>query len=154
MGMLATSWNSHSKVGWSSPAGEVIVKCYADEMATYFKWCYISVQLYLYFYHMCGSWYLPVDGSLILISIASLMALVICKFSLSTILKLSRDNLWWVMLWWLWMGEGALICSLKPSLFWAHFSEIIGWSSRTLLTQVNFLFCIVGGHLAFGGCCI
>ena len=30
MGMLATSWNLHTKVGWSSPIREVIVKCSAD----------------------------------------------------------------------------------------------------------------------------
>ena len=31
MGMLAASWNLHTKVGWSSPAREVIVKSSADK---------------------------------------------------------------------------------------------------------------------------
>ena len=35
------------------------------------------------------------------------MALAILWSSLPTILKLSRDNSWPVMLWWSWMGEGA-----------------------------------------------
>ena len=30
-GMLAASWNLHTKFGWSSPAREVIVKCSADK---------------------------------------------------------------------------------------------------------------------------
>ena len=31
MGMLAASWNLHTKVEWSSPAREVTVKCSADK---------------------------------------------------------------------------------------------------------------------------
>ena len=31
IGMLAASWNLHTKVVWSSPAREVIVKCSADK---------------------------------------------------------------------------------------------------------------------------
>ena len=46
--------------------------------------------------HICGSWYLPIfpfrDGSLTLISIASLMVLAILWTSLSTMLKFSRDS--------------------------------------------------------------
>ena len=60
--------------------------------------------------HMCGSWYLPMflfrDGSLTLMNNASLMALAIFWSSLPTMLKLSRDSSWPVMLLWSWMGDG------------------------------------------------
>ena len=46
--------------------------------------------------HICGSWYLPIflfrDGSLTLISMASLMVLVMLWSSLPTMLKLFRDT--------------------------------------------------------------
>ena len=46
--------------------------------------------------HLCGSWYLPMflfrDGSLTLINVASLMALIVIWSSLPTMLKLSRDS--------------------------------------------------------------
>ena len=46
--------------------------------------------------HICGSWYLPIflfrDGSLTLISIASLMVLAILWSSLPTMLKFSRER--------------------------------------------------------------
>ena len=84
--------------------------------------CYISLSsgdLTNTSSHICGSWYLPIflfrDGSLILISIVSLMALVILWSSLPTMLKFSKDSSWPVMLWWSWMSEGALICSLDLS---------------------------------------
>ena len=68
---------------------------------------------------ICGSWYLPLylfkDGSLTLISIASMMALAMLWSSLPTMLKLSIDASWPVMLKWSCMGDGALICSLKLS---------------------------------------
>ena len=69
--------------------------------------------------HICGSWYLPIfllrDGSLTLMSIASLMDLAILWSYLPTVLKVSRERSWPVVLWWLWMGEGALMCSLNLS---------------------------------------
>ena len=69
--------------------------------------------------HICGSWYLPIflfrDGSLTLINTASLMALAIFWSSLPTMLKLSRDSSWPVVLWWSCMGDGALMCSLNLS---------------------------------------
>ena len=69
--------------------------------------------------HICGSWYLPKflfrDGSLTLINIAYLMALAMLWSSLPTMLKLSRDSSWPVMLWWSWMGDGALRHSLNLS---------------------------------------
>ena len=43
MGMLAASWNLHTKVEWSSPAWEVIVK-HSEDKYLYSKQCYISVQ--------------------------------------------------------------------------------------------------------------
>ena len=69
--------------------------------------------------HICGSWYLPIflfrDGSLTLISIAPLMTLAIIWSSLPTMLKFSTEGSWPVMLWWSWMGERVLICSLNLS---------------------------------------
>ena len=55
------------------------------------------------------------DGSLTLISMASLMVLVMLWSSLPTMLKLSRDNSCPVMLKWSCMGDGTLICSLNLS---------------------------------------
>ena len=53
--------------------------------------------------YICGSWYLPIflfrDGSLTLISIASLMGLAILWSSLPTMLKFSRERSWPVVLW-------------------------------------------------------
>ena len=67
--------------------------------------------------HICCSWYLPIflsrDGSLTLISTASLMVLAMFRSSLPTMLKLSRDTSWPVMLKWPCTGDGALICSLN-----------------------------------------
>ena len=69
--------------------------------------------------HMCGSWYLPIfllrHGSLTLISITSLMVLTLLWSSLPTMLKLSRDTSWPVMLEWSCIGDGALMCSLNLS---------------------------------------
>ena len=68
---------------------------------------------------ICGSWYLPMfllrDGSLTLISMASLMVLAMLWSSLPTMLKLSRDTSWPVMLKWSCIGDGALMCSLNLS---------------------------------------
>ena len=68
---------------------------------------------------ICGSWYLPIflfrDGSLTSISIASLMALAMLWSFLPTLLKLSKDTSWPVMLKWSCMGDGACMCSLKLS---------------------------------------
>ena len=41
------------------------------------------------------------------------MVLAMVWSSLPTILKLTRDNSWRVMLWWSWMGDGAFMCSLN-----------------------------------------
>ena len=69
--------------------------------------------------HICGSRYLPIflfrDGSLALISIASLMDLVMLWSSLPTVLKFSKERSWLVVLWWSWMSEGALMCPLNIS---------------------------------------
>ena len=68
---------------------------------------------------ICGSWNLQMfllrDGSLTLMNIASLMFLAILLSYLPTMLKLSRDTSWPVVLWWSMMGDGALICSLNLS---------------------------------------
>ena len=88
-------------------------------------WCYWhyfrcnSGELSSISSQMFGSWNLPMfllrDGSFTLMNIASLMFLAILLSSLHTILKLSRDTSWPVVLWWFMMGDGALICSLNLS---------------------------------------
>ena len=82
-------------------------------------WSFSSGALTSTSSHMCGSWNLPIflfrDGSLTLINIASLMALAIFWSSLPTMLKLFRDTLWPVMLWWSRMGDGVLMCSQNLS---------------------------------------
>ena len=55
------------------------------------------------------------DGSFTLMYIASLMFLAILLSSLPTILKLSMDISWPVVLLWSMMGDGTLICSLNLS---------------------------------------
>ena len=90
--------------------------------------------------HICGTWYLPIflfrDESLTLINIASLMALAILWSSLPTMLKLSRDSSWPVVLWWSWMGVKALMCSLNlsanvlplhspPCCIWIYMSQYV-----------------------------
>ena len=67
--------------------------------------------------HTCGSWHLPIflfgDGSLTVISIASLIDLAILWSTLPTMLIFSRERSWPVVLWWSWMGEGTIMCSLN-----------------------------------------
>ena len=69
--------------------------------------------------HTCGRWYLPTflfrDGSLTLMYIASLIALIWFKSSHPTILKLLMETLWPLMLLWSYMGEGGFRCSLNLS---------------------------------------
>ena len=48
------------------------------------------------------------------INIASLMVLAMLWSSLPTMLKLSRDNSWPVMVWWSWMGDGSLHVFSEP----------------------------------------
>ena len=97
---------------------------------------------------ICGIWYLPIflfrDGSLTLIRIASLMVLAMLWSSLPTMLKLSRDTSWPVMLKWSCMGDGSLICSLNLSANVLPESPIYSTLQSTLphLYQVNIpLFC-------------
>ena len=97
---------------------------------------------------ICSSWYLPIflfrDGSLTLISIASLMALAMLWSSLPTMLKLSRDTSWPVMLKWSCMGDGALICSLNLSANVLPDSPIYSSSQSTLphlYLKITPLFC-------------
>ena len=77
--------------------------------------CYLSlssVDLTNTLSHTYGSWYLPIflfrDGSLTVISIASLMDLAILWSSLPTMLKFSRERSLQVVLWCAWMGEGKV----------------------------------------------
>ena len=98
-------------------------------------------------FHMCGSWYLPIflfrDGSFTFINIASLMVLTMFWSSLPTILKLTRDNSWLVMLWWSWMGDGAFMCSLSHT-----------WTCRSLHSFARWYLCPCG---VWGGpwwCCL
>ena len=72
-----------------------------------YDYYFIIIQFIIYFSfnsgdltntssHICGNWYLPIflfrDGTLTLISMASLMVLALLWSSLPTMLKLSRDN--------------------------------------------------------------
>ena len=69
--------------------------------------------------HICDSWYLPIflirDGSLTLISMASLMVLVMLSSSLPTMLKLLRNTSWPVVLKWSYICDGDFMCSLNLS---------------------------------------
>ena len=69
--------------------------------------------------HMYDSWFLPIfllrDGLLSLMKMVSLMHLAKFWSSLPTMLKLSIDISWPVVLWWSWMGDWALMCSLYLS---------------------------------------
>ena len=82
------------------------------------------------------SWKLPMfllrNGSLTLMNIASLMFLAILLSSLPTILKLSRDTSWPMVLWWSMMGDGAVICSLNLSPKVLPDSPIYSSSQSTL----------------------
>ena len=94
--------------------------------------------------HMCGSWYLPMflfrDGSFTLINIASLMVLPMPWSSLPTVLKLSRDTSWPVMLWCSQIGNGAFMCSLNLSAKFCQIPQCIlhhsppchTWTCRSL----------------------
>ena len=62
LGMLGAFWNLHTKVWWSSPAREVILKHSADKYL-YFQACFISAQpLPLPFWSSLWSGHLPIQG--------------------------------------------------------------------------------------------
>ena len=106
-------------------------RCYSHYRVVWVGRCYCQWQMvlpkgsfYFIFYfnlssemlartssHTCGRWYLPTflfrDGSLTLMYIASLIALIWFKSSLPTILKLLMETLWPLMLLWSYMGEGG-----------------------------------------------
>ena len=69
---------------------------------------------------MCGGWYFPMflfnEGSLTLINMASLIFLVLVCDSLCMMVKQSGLTVSPVVLLCWWIGEGALRCSLTPSL--------------------------------------
>ena len=98
--------------------------------------------------YMCGSWYLPIflfrDGSFTPINTASLMVLAMLWSSLCTILKLSRDNSWLLMLWRSWMGDGTFMFSLNLSANVLPDSPMYS-SSKSTLPHLNLyitpLFC-------------
>ena len=90
-------------------------------------WCYVACFLRLSSgefistsSHICGSWYLPIfplrDRSLTLMKMACLIDLANFWSSLMTVLKLSLDTSWPVVLWWSWMVDGAFIYSLYLSV--------------------------------------
>ena len=106
--------------------------------------------------HMCGSWYLPIflfrAGSFTLITIASLMVLAMLWSSLPTILKLSRDISWPVILWWSWIGDEAS-CVLWTSLqmfclicqcILHHSPPCHTWSCRSLHSFAGWYLCLWG----------
>ena len=67
---------------------------------------------------ICGSWYLLIflfrDGLLTLIRIGSLIDPTILWSFLPTMLKLSMERSWPVVLQWSWMGEGTLHVFSEP----------------------------------------
>ena len=69
--------------------------------------------------HMCGSRYLQIflfrDGSLTLINIASFDSPGNNLVLPAHYVEIVPDSWWPVMLWWSWMGDGTLMCSLSIS---------------------------------------
>ena len=94
--------------------------------------------------HICDSWYLPIFllrvGSLTLIWMASLMDLAKFWSSLPTMLKLSIDISWPVVLWWSWMGDGAFMHSLYLSANVLPYSQM--YSSSQSQHWIGLWFCI------------
>ena len=84
--------------------------------------------------HICGSWYLSIflfrDGSLTLISMASLMVLVMLWSSLATMLKFSSDTSWPVVFKWSCIGDDDFMCSLNL------FSNCSAWLPYVLIFTV------------------
>ena len=82
--------------------------------------------------HICGSWYLPIfllrDGSLTLMSIASLMDLAILWSYLPTVLKVSRERSWPVVLVVVMDGWGG------PHVFSEPFCKSSAWFPNIFFT--------------------
>ena len=85
---------------------------------------------------ICGRWYLPMfllrDGLLALIYRASFMVLKRFWSSLPSMVKLSIVTSWPEMLWWSYMGDGALRCSFNLSSKFLTDSSIYSSSQSTL----------------------
>ena len=116
--------------------------------------------------HMCGSWYLPIflfrDGSFTHTNIASLVVLAMVWSSLSTILKLSRDNSWPVMLWWSWIGWSLHVfyeplCKWYawfPSVFFHHSPPCHTWTCRSPHSFAGWYLCLWGVPGGPWWCCL
>ena len=83
---------------------------------------------------ICGRWYLPMfllrDGLLALMYRASFMVLKRFWSSLPSMVKLSIVTSWPEMLWWSYMGDGALRCSFNlSSKFLADSPIYSSWQS-------------------------
>ena len=89
---------------------------------------------------ICGRWYLPMfllrDGLLALINKASFMVLVRFWSSLPSMEKLSIVTSWPEVLWWSYMGDGALRCSFNLSSKFLADSPIYS-SSQSTLSHLN-----------------
>ena len=105
---------------------------------------------------ICGRWYLPMfllrDGLLALINKASFMVLKRFWSSLPSMEKLSIVTSWPEVLWWSYMGDGALRCSFHLSSKFLADSPIYS-SSQSTLSHLNLymtpLFLLIGS-LSFG----
>ena len=106
--------------------------------------------------HACGRWYLPTflfrDGSLTLMYMASLIALIWFKSSLPTILKLLMETLWPLMLPWSYMGQGGFRWSLNLSPNVLEDSPMYSSSQSTLSQWYLYMtpLCFSMGSLSFG----
>ena len=107
---------------------------------------------------ICGRWYLPMfllrDGLLALIYRASFIVLKRFWSSLSSMVKLSIVTLWPEMLWWSYMGDGALRCSFNLSSKFLADSPIYSSSQSTLshlYLYMTPLFYWLVASLSFGG---
>ena len=89
---------------------------------------------------ICGRWYLPMfllrDGLLALMYRASFMVLKRFWSSLPKMVKLSIVTSWPEMLWWSYMGDGALRCSFNLSSKFLADSPIYS-SSQPTLSHLN-----------------
>ena len=101
--ILCWSW-CYWPIGYQGVTLQMLLAMFIDGKCLFIYFNFISGDLPSTSSQIFGSWYLPIflltDGSLTLISIASLIVLVMLWSSLPTMLKLSRDTSWPVVLNW------------------------------------------------------
>ena len=104
------------------------------QVSIYFK--FSSEMLHRTSSQICGRWYLPMfllrDGLLALMYRASFMVLKRFWSSLPSMVKLSIVTSWPEVLWWSYIGDGALRCSFNLSSKFLADSPIYSSSQSTL----------------------